>query len=104
MKLWLRVIAITVVYVLSASGLWPQTSGSGQGRSAILDQDTGVIDFEELEYPLPDRYPPEGSEDIVVVRVKLDDKGRVSEAEAIAGRENSDTEVYCQCEEVALPI
>src|SRR5438270_7493713 len=86
MKVWLRVIGVTVVCILSASALWPQASESGGPQSTILDQDTRVIDFEELEYPLLDQYP--AAEDIVVVRVKLDDKGRVSEAEPIAGRKN----------------
>jgi TonB family protein len=88
MKLWLRIIGVTVVYILSVSGLWPQASERGPRQSTVLDQDIGVIDFEELQYPHFDQYAAEGFEDIVVVRVKLDDKGRVSEAEPIAGKQN----------------
>jgi len=57
------------------------------GMVTVDDKDIKVIDYEELKYPLLAQYAPFESEGVVVVRVKLDDEGKVVEAAATSGND-----------------
>lgn len=56
---------------------------SAQKEKTVEDEDVKIVRFEDL------RYPPlallERVQGVVVVRVKLDDKGNVIESEAVSG-------------------
>ncbi len=56
-------------------------------NNVLGDSDVHVTKFVDLEYPSAARDRGVGSEGAVVVRAKLDKKGRVSDAEAISGSE-----------------
>jgi outer membrane biosynthesis protein TonB len=58
-----------------------------QPNDTVNDKDIKVLEFQELKYPLHSQHAPAESEGVVVVRVKLDDKGKVLDAAAIAGSE-----------------
>jgi hypothetical protein len=53
----------------------------------IGDRETRVLEFDELKYPLIAQYAPSESEGVEVFRVKLDDQGRVVEAEPLSGND-----------------
>ena len=61
------------------------SSVSAQHDAAVYDKDMRVVDFEDLKYsPVSQTAHLEG---VVVIRVKLDDKGKVVDAVAISGSE-----------------
>ncbi len=73
--------------VIAVSGcVRAQQNGTLDGGTVTVnDKDIKVIDYEELKYPLLAQYVPIESEGVVVVRVNLDDGGKVVEAVAISG-------------------
>ena len=81
MKVHTRIIrAILTMTVITSS--WLQ----GQQKSSVPvnDEDIVVTSLTEMPYPLGARLTP-ATEGVVVVRVKLDDEGRVMSSEAISG-------------------
>src|SRR6266496_2066056 len=73
-----------VIFVLlsgiACSYLFAQQDTKGE---TIDDEDMGVVSFEEMNYPTIARAARR--EGVVVVRVKLDEKGKVLAAFAISG-------------------
>jgi hypothetical protein len=59
------------------------TCALAQQTSTILDEDTGIIHFEKMYYPPVAQSGH--TEGVVVVSGKLDDHGKVVEAEALSG-------------------
>jgi Gram-negative bacterial TonB protein C-terminal len=73
------VVALLVVLLVLA----PDSAITAQQENTVKDEDIKIVSFEDM------RYPPlallERVQGVVVVRVKLDDKGNTIEAEAISG-------------------
>jgi TonB family protein len=76
-----KTVKAVLAFVLFAV---PQSHLAKQTRDeAIRDENIKVLDFEELRYPLPARLSH--VEGVVVVKVELDDSGKVVNAIAISG-------------------
>lgn len=75
--------AFTVVPMLMLLTISLTHPIAAQNRQSATDRDVRVIDFEELKYPPLARAAR--IQGIVVVRVSLDDKGGVRDAEVVSG-------------------
>ncbi|MFI5090834.1 MAG: energy transducer TonB [Terriglobales bacterium] len=79
-----RKLTLTIVLSIAAcSGVRAQQIGT----VTVIDKGIKAVDFEDLKYPLLAQYAPLESEGVVVVRVNLDDEGKVVEAMAISGND-----------------
>jgi TonB-like protein len=75
---WIRILFLTGLLVLA-----DLSCALGQKDGAIADKDINVIDYKDLSYPaIAVLAHVQG---VVVVRLKLDDQGKVLDAEALSG-------------------
>ena len=58
---------------------------SAQEKQTVSDKDIKIVDYEEMRYPTVARNAH--VQGMVVIRVKLDDQGKVVDATAISGSE-----------------
>ncbi len=79
-----RKLTLTIAVLIAACG---GVRAQQNGTVTVIDKGIKVVDFEELKYPLLAQYAPLESEGVVVVRVNLDDEGKVVEALAISGND-----------------
>jgi TonB family protein len=77
----MKMLTCTVALLGVVATVWPGQVGS----DVIYDKDVHLADFEDLSYPGAARVAH--VQGIVVVRVTLDDHGRVASARAISGNE-----------------
>jgi TonB family protein len=71
---------ISVIVLFALGALTPVVA---QEDKVVFDKDIRVEAYEELSYPLPART--QRIQGVVIVRVKLDDEGRATDAVAISG-------------------
>jgi TonB family protein len=75
-----EVLSATCLLVLSSL-----ISVGAQQNQTVLDKDVRVVDFDELKYPSVALQAR--TQGVVVVQVKLDDHGKVTDAMPISGTE-----------------
>jgi hypothetical protein len=74
-----------IVLLVTVLASWVRAEVNAQLGESINDDDILVMGFNELDYPFS--AMSSGAEGVVVVRVKLDNAGRVLEAVALSGRD-----------------
>jgi hypothetical protein len=73
-----RGLAVIGWLAIAAAGfVCAQNSSTTSDTGVINDKDVSVVQFEELKYPAIAEYAPFESEGVEVVRVSLDDQGKV---------------------------
>jgi TonB family protein len=71
------------ILTIGLAAILPLSSGGAQQDQTLGDKDVHVLDFEDMPYPPIARAAH--VQGTVVVRVKLDDSGKVVDAAAISG-------------------
>jgi TonB family protein len=81
MKMSAQTMVLAICLILISPLAWVRA----QGESPLSDENIKVVSFEELKYPALARSAR--IQGALVVRVRLDDQGKVMEAAAVSGHE-----------------
>jgi len=79
----MRLLRIWTVFVIGIVIAMLGSALHAQKNETVSDDDMKIIAFEDLRYPLAARLAH--TEGVVVIRLKLDDDGNISETHAISG-------------------
>jgi TonB family protein len=82
-KAWVRGFLKTILILIGLSVIVPFVPIAAQDDLLVRDEDIKTVDFAELRYPLGARLSH--VQGVVVVRVKLDANGHVTDSEAVSG-------------------
>lgn len=79
----MKMTALRIATIVTVLAIWPLTFVRAQQDETTYDQDIHVLGYKELPYPPIARSAR--IQGTVVIRVRVDDKGKVTNATAISG-------------------